>query len=154
MLKTRMLPNGRSVKVRDNDGLKKRCRCPPRQWSKCAHPWHFSFASDGTQYRWSLHKVADKPAGYWMSKSEAEGIRDRLRVQIREGNLADTAIADIWTGAAMATFRSGVNNRENMNPDCRACTHCRHRSLTRREVNDYSTKETYITGLTRLPDIA
>ena len=70
------------------DGLKKRCGCPRRQWSKCAHPWHFGFSYTGREYRWSLHRVANKPAGYWMSKSEAETIRDRLRGQIREGKLA------------------------------------------------------------------
>ena len=86
-MRTRTLPNGRSVKVRDNGGLKKRCGCPRRQWSKCAHPWHFGFSYAGREYRWSLHHVANKPAGYWMSKSEAQTIRDRLRGQIREGTL-------------------------------------------------------------------
>ena len=33
-MRTRSLPNGRSVNVRDNGGLKKRCGCPRRQWSK------------------------------------------------------------------------------------------------------------------------
>ena len=74
-----------------NDGLRKRCDCPRRQWSKCLHPWHIGFAYNGKEHRWSLHKVASKPAGYWMSKTEAEGIRDRLRGQIREGTLTDTA---------------------------------------------------------------
>ena len=90
-MRTRTLPNGRSVNVRDNGGLKKRCRCPRRQWSKCPHPWHVGFAYNGKEHRWSLHKVASKPAGYWMSKTEAEGIRDRLRGQIREGTLTDTS---------------------------------------------------------------
>ena len=89
-MRTRTLPNGRSVNVRDNGGLKKRCGCPRRQWSKCAHPWHFGFKSAGKEHRWSLHKVANKPRGYWMSKSEAEAIRDRLRAQIREGTLNDS----------------------------------------------------------------
>ena len=88
-MRTRTLPNGRSVKVRDNGGLKKRCGCPRRQWSKCAHPWHFGFKYAGKEHRWSLHKIAEKPAGYWMSKSEAEAIRDRLRAQIREGTLGE-----------------------------------------------------------------
>lgn len=86
-MRTRTLSNGQSVKVRDNGGLKKRCGCPRRQWSKCAHPWHFGFKSAGKEHRWSLHRVADKPRGYWMSKSEAEAIRDRLRAEIREGKL-------------------------------------------------------------------
>ena len=88
-MRTRTLSNGRSVKVRDNGGLKKRCGCPRRQWSKCLHPWHFGFKSAGKEHRWSLHKVANKPRGYWMSKSEAEAIRDRLRAQIRKGTLGE-----------------------------------------------------------------
>jgi integrase len=90
-MRSRTLSNGRSVKVRDNGGLKKRCGCARRQWSKCAHPWHFGFAHDGEEHRWSLHRVANKPRGYWMSKSEAEAIRDRLRAQIREGTMSDIA---------------------------------------------------------------
>ena len=93
-MRTRTLPDGRSVSVRDNGGLKKRCGCPRRQWAKCVHSWHFGFKYAGKEHRWSLHKVANKPSGYWMSKSEAEGIRDRLRAQIREGALNDgTALA-------------------------------------------------------------
>ena len=89
-MRTRTLSNGRSVKVRDNGGLKKRCGCPRRQWSKCAHPWHFGFAYDGKEHRWSLHKVAGKPPGYRMSKTEAQTIADRLRSEIRAGRLTDT----------------------------------------------------------------
>ena len=70
-----------------NDGLKKRCGCPRRRWSKCVHPWHSGFALDGKEYRWSLHKVARKPPGYWMSKTEAKAIADRLRSNIRSGRL-------------------------------------------------------------------
>ena len=75
-MKTRTLQSGRTVTVRDNGGLKKRCRCPRRQWSKCTHSWHFGFAHNGKEYRWSLHKVAEKPVGYWMSKTEAQAIAD------------------------------------------------------------------------------
>ena len=82
-----------SVSVRDNGGLKKRCGCPRRQWSKCAHPWHFGFAHNGKEHRWSLHKVAGKPVGYWMSKTEAQAIADRLRSDIRAGSLADSGTA-------------------------------------------------------------
>ena len=88
-MRTRTLLSGRSVKVRDNGGLKKRCGCPRRQWSKCAHPWHFGFKYDGKEHRWSLHKVANKPVGYWMSKSEAADWMDsaerRNRTQAAAG---------------------------------------------------------------------
>ena len=96
-MRTRTLPSGRSVKVRDNGGLKKRCRCPRRQWSKCAHPWHFGFAYNRQEYRWSLNKVAGKPMGYWMSKSEAEG---------REGTLSDGSAS---SGEARLTFADVVD---------------------------------------------
>ena len=88
------------MKRHRNDGLKKRCGCPRRQWSKCRHPWHLGFAYNGQEYRWSLHNVANKPPGYWMSKTEAEAIRDRLRGEIREGSLATT----VPSPAATLTF--------------------------------------------------
>lgn len=67
------------------------------------------------------------------------------------GDLADQSITDIWRGKALAGFRAGVNDPDNMNRDCVACTHCRHRSLTRPEVNDFSNATTYPTGMTRKP---
>ena len=103
-MKTRTLSNGRSVKVRDNNGLKKRCRCPRRQWSKCAHPWHFGFAHDGREYRFSLAKIArlrnETPPRF---ASEAKDLADRLRVEIRGGRdpLAPEAIQP---GASALTF--------------------------------------------------
>jgi len=67
------------------------------------------------------------------------------------GNLAGESLAEIWRGERLTAFRAGVNDADNMNPDCAGCTHCRHRSLTRPEVNDYSRAETYPTGMTRKP---
>ncbi|MAF50171.1 MAG: hypothetical protein CMM10_18100, partial [Rhodospirillaceae bacterium] len=63
------------------------------------------------------------------------------------GNLEEEAIEDMWNGEAVAKFRSGVNDPKKMNSDCINCTHCRHRSLTRREVNDFSESEACPTGL-------
>ena len=85
-MRTRTLPSGRSVTVRDNGGLKKRCRCPRRQWSKCQHPWHFGFAHNGREWRYSLDKIASlrrepKPG----AKSDALALADRLRGEIRSG---------------------------------------------------------------------
>jgi integrase len=78
---------------RTNAGLSKRCDCPMRSWAKCPHPWHFAFChgknADGrkVQYRFALNKAVGKPADYVMSKTEAEGFRDRLRDDIRAGRL-------------------------------------------------------------------
>jgi integrase len=78
---------------RTNAGLSKRCDCPMRSWAKCPHPWHFAFGhgknANGrkVQYRFALNKAVGKPADYAMSKTEAEGFRDRLRDDIRAGRL-------------------------------------------------------------------
>ena len=78
---------------RTNSGLSKRCGCPSRVWAKCAHPWHFAFCHGKDergrkiQYRFALNKAIGKPADYPMSKTEAEGFRDRLRDDIRAGRL-------------------------------------------------------------------
>jgi radical SAM protein with 4Fe4S-binding SPASM domain len=64
-------------------------------------------------------------------------------------SLNDNSLEEIWNGAALAKFRSGVNDLGNMNSDCANCTHCRHRSLTKIEANDFSEAITYPTGLVR-----
>ena len=43
---------------RRHHGLKKCCVCPPKEWSRCPHPWHFGFCWNGQEYRYSLHMVA------------------------------------------------------------------------------------------------
>ena len=85
-MRTRTLSNGRSVSVRDNGGLKKRCGCPRRQWSKCAHPWHFGFHHNGREWRYSLDNIASlhgEPSP--RSKTAALSWADRLRAEIRSG---------------------------------------------------------------------
>lgn len=64
-------------------------------------------------------------------------------------SLAEMSIKEIWDSAALAAFRAGVNDHENMNEDCLKCTHCRHRSLVDPEVNDFSKASTYPTGMVR-----
>lgn len=77
--------------ARRGAGLSKRCGCSARLWSKCPHPWHFSFCRgkslDGrkARYRFSLHAFTDKPPTYVMSVAEAEAIADRIRGEIRSG---------------------------------------------------------------------
>jgi len=39
-----------------NNGLRKLCACPRRQWSKCRHSWHFAFNHKGARYRFSLER--------------------------------------------------------------------------------------------------
>jgi integrase len=68
-----------------SDGLRKRCACGPAKWVRCTHPWYFTWKRNGKEYRESLHRRAAVPADYVMSKTEAEGWRDILRTQIREG---------------------------------------------------------------------
>ena len=82
---------------RHNHGLRKRCRCPASRWPKCSHPWHFNFHWHGRPHRYSLHMVANKPSDYWMSKSEAEAIRDSLRATIRDGKAPGATQAHVAT---------------------------------------------------------
>ena len=97
--------------MRRQDGLSKRCGCAPRQWTKCAHPWHFAFChgKDATgrkaRHRVSLHRFADRPTGQLMSRSEAHTLADRIRTDVRVGafalpevstqTLAEPTLADV-----------------------------------------------------------
>jgi integrase len=73
-----------------HDGIRKRCRCSRRQWSKCPHPWHFSLHHGRKEYRYSLDKVAHARGEIApTSKSEAAEWRDRLRSEIRAGTFID-----------------------------------------------------------------
>ncbi len=80
--------------MRRQDGLSKRCGCASRQWTKCAHPWHFAFChgKDATgrkaRHRVSLHRFADRPTGQLMSRSEAHALADRIRTDVRAGAFA------------------------------------------------------------------
>jgi hypothetical protein len=75
-----------------HDGLKKRCGCGPRAWTRCEHPWQFSFHHDGHEYRCSLDVVArDRNEPPPRSKTEAAAWRDRLRNEIRAGRAGDVA---------------------------------------------------------------
>jgi integrase len=92
-----------------NDGLTKHCECGHRKWAKCRHPWSLAFykkicacpsscACKGNRTRVSLHKVAGKPLAYWMSKSEAEGLADKLRTRVREGGPTTSREAPLTVG--------------------------------------------------------
>src|SRR4051812_34271822 len=85
-------------------GLKKRCTCPRKEWSRCAHPWHFNFHWAGRDHRYSLHAIAKRERDYVMSKTEAQGLADKLRAQIREGHYQTHAVGDAPATPAALTF--------------------------------------------------
>ena len=84
--------------MRRQDGLSKRCGCTPRLWTKCTHPWHFAFchgkdvAGRRVRHRVSLHRVADRPVGDVMARTEAEALADRIRTDVRAGTCAPLAV--------------------------------------------------------------
>ena len=79
-----------------NDGLRKICACPRRQWAKCPHPWHFNFKWNGTSYRFSLDREIGQPIS---SKTEARTEADRFRAAIRDGTFRPLTT---WAGADLA----------------------------------------------------
>jgi integrase len=81
---------GETVPRKVFDGIRKRCDCSKRAWSKCPHPWHFGLHYGGKEYRYSLDKVA-RARGELVptNKSEAAAWRDRLRSEIRGGSFVD-----------------------------------------------------------------
>jgi len=78
---TRRLRDGREVDIGRNDGLCKVCRCGRHKWTKCPHPWHFSFQWEGQHYRFSLERHIGKK----LTKAEADVEAERLRSAIRAG---------------------------------------------------------------------
>jgi integrase len=65
-----------------NDGLRKICACPRRQWAKCSHVWHFNYKWGDIVIRKSLDGLIGRKV---TSKTEAEHEAERLRIEIREG---------------------------------------------------------------------
>ena len=82
---------GGSMKRQRNDGIRKVCRCPRRSWSKCPHPWHFSYKWDGTHYRFSLDRHLGRRVE---SKTEAKAEAERLKGEIRAGRFGPQAVPD------------------------------------------------------------
>ncbi len=68
------------------------------------------------------------------------------------GNIFKNNILDIWNSSDMVKFRDGVNSLDNMNEDCKNCTHCRHRSVVTVKTNDFSQKDSYIAQMRRKND--
>ena len=72
-----------------NDGLRKRCRCPRRQWAKCGHPWHLNFKWGGVHYRVSVDRYVGHHVGG--GKTAARQAADRIREEIRSGTFVATS---------------------------------------------------------------
>jgi integrase len=103
MSNSRLLKSARVVVVHHNDGLRKRCDCTRRSWSKCSHDWHFSFKWGPTHWRFSLDKHLSRQL---KSKDEARAEADRIRGEIRAGAFRlDNAPAPVTDPAAL-TFEA------------------------------------------------
>ena len=71
-----------------NDGLRKICGCPRRQWPKCRHAWHFSFKWDGRHYRLSLDRHLGRHVD---SKTAAETEAAAIKADIKAGRFGQPA---------------------------------------------------------------
>ena len=65
------------------------------------------------------------------------------------GNFFESSLEEIWNGEKLAAFRAGVNDPERMNPDCRKCSHCQHKSPLNSAGNDLSEATTPRAWMTR-----
>ena len=78
----RVLPDGRTVALHRNGGIRKICGCGRRVWAKCPHPWHLNYRWKGQGFRLSL----DRYAGLHIeSKTKAEEVAAEIRKAIRAG---------------------------------------------------------------------
>ena len=83
------------MKRHQNNGLRKLCRCPRRQWSKCGHPWYLNYKpTSGPAYRLSLDKYIGRRIE---SKTEAEEIAADLRKEMRAGRFGRPTARDTMT---------------------------------------------------------
>lgn len=89
------------MKKHRNKGLQKICTCARKNWSTCAHAWHFSFQwnggtkrkTGGQHYRFSLDSHFKRHID---SKSEAEDLAADLRKAIKAGTFGkETPKADM-----------------------------------------------------------
>lgn len=107
------------TKRHDNDGLRKVCGCPRRNWAKCDHPWHFNFKFGDTHYRFSLDRQLGRRI---TSKTDARAAADGLRSEIRAGRFGsrlpsrDTLtvgqLLDTYTDEVLKKRPGGVPDHE------------------------------------------
>jgi hypothetical protein len=71
------------MKRQRNDGLRKICKCPLRNWARCSHPWYFSYKPKGApRVRISL----DRHTGHHVTAlDDAKTIAANLRTAIVNG---------------------------------------------------------------------
>lgn len=103
----RRLSSGGAITVGKNHGVRKVCRCGRRRWAKCAHAWHFAFQWKGRAYRFSLDRQAGRRIE---TRTEAEALADRLRLEIRTGRFgredeAQAALLKVPAGPRPKTLR-------------------------------------------------
>lgn len=108
---------------RRNFGVRKRCRCKPKDWPKCPHGWHLNYKPKGeTHYRLSLDREVGRHVD---SKTEAIAEAERIRTAIRNGTfrpapaltpllapvLTFRAFAEVWKvrrGCQLASAKDDV----------------------------------------------
>lgn len=120
---------------RRHHGLRKRCRCKPRDWPRCAHGWHLNFkwklepdnpnAPDDGHWRLSLDREVGRHID---SKSNAIAEAERIRTAIRNGTFRPPAAAPAPTSTL--TFRAFA----------KLWTDRRGNQLVRPRDNDYRLK--------------
>lgn len=77
----RRLSDGATVAVSHNNGLRKICGCPRRNWVKCPHSWHSNIQVEHEAFRFSLNRYLRREAN---GKTEAEEVAHRIWSAIRE----------------------------------------------------------------------
>ncbi len=83
------------TKRHQNNGLRKLCRCPRRQWSKCGHAWHLNFKPPGgPSYRLSLDRHLGRHID---SKTEAAREAARIKADILAGRFGQPGARDEMT---------------------------------------------------------
>lgn len=87
------------MKKHRNNGLRKFCGHPRREWARCGCPWHANYRSR----RVSLNRHFGLSPGHQASKSEALELLDRLRAEVRAGAFGRPA----ETPAATTTLTFG-----------------------------------------------
>lgn len=100
-----------------NGGLRKRCRCPRRQWAKCPHGWHVNFKWKGVHYRLSLDREVGQPV---TNKTDALAEADRIRREIREGRFRVAQVGPSATLEQVGEFYFAKHMTKNgtMLPAC------------------------------------